>query len=70
MSAIDSLRLDKTYISTSSLFEESDEKKYWLSKTPQERLQAVEFMRQVNYRYDPSSDRLQRVLTIVEFSQG
>lgn len=56
--------LDKTAIKVTSLFDESDEKDYWLSKTPDERLLAVEFMRQIAYGYDPSSARLQRVFTV------
>jgi len=50
----------------SSLSDESDEKLYWLSKTPRERLIATELMRQINYGYDPTTARLQRVLEIVE----
>jgi len=50
----------------SSLFEPSDDKEYWLSKTPQERLEAVELMRQIVYGYDPSVTRLQKVLEIVQ----
>jgi hypothetical protein len=57
--------LDRTAFSVASLSDESDEKAYWLSKTPQERLQAVELMRRMNYGYDRASARLQRVLEIV-----
>jgi hypothetical protein len=56
-------RIDKSSFSISSLLDESDEKLYWLSKSPLERLEAVELMRQINYGYDPSS-RLQRILTM------
>ena len=45
-------------------FDQSDDKSYWLSKTPYERLQALELMRQIIYGYDPSAARLQRVLEI------
>ena len=41
--------MDKRAFSVASLFDEPDEKTYWLSKTPYERLQAVELMRQVVY---------------------
>lgn len=54
-------KIDKTAFSTGSLLAPSDEKAYWLSKTPEERLQAVELMRQIVYGYDPSTTRLQRV---------
>ena len=36
------LSKDKTAFSVASLFDEPDEKAYWLSKTPDERLQAME----------------------------
>lgn len=46
--------------------QQEDEKNYWRSKTPHERLQAVETTRQMIYGYDPASTRLQRVLEVVE----
>jgi hypothetical protein len=68
MSAIDSPlpRMDKTVFSVSSLLDESDDKIYWLSKSHQERLQAMELMRQTIYGYHPSTARLQRVLAVAE----
>ena len=60
--------LDKTVFSVVSLFDPPDEKAYWLSKTPQERLEALESMRQVAYGYDPATARLQRLLEITERS--
>ena len=59
-------KMDKTAFSVTTLSEKSNDKEYWLSKTPQERLQALEMMRQINYGYDPVTTRLQRVLEIVE----
>ena len=53
-----------------SLFEESGEKSYWLSKTTYERLAAVELMRQIIYGYDPSTTRLQRVFEITQRTTG
>ena len=66
MSEIDSLRMDKTVFSVRSLFDESDDLEYWLSKTPQERIEAQELMRQIAYGYDPSTARIQRVLEVVQ----
>ena len=62
--------MDKTAFSVTALSDEIDKEeiKYWLSKTPQERLQALELTRQIVYGYDPSSTRLQRVLTITELA--
>ena len=70
MNKIDALKIDKTAFSVTSLFDESDEKAYWLSRTPHERLEAVELMRQIIYGYDPTSTRLQRILNIAELTSG
>lgn len=61
--------MDKTVFSIGSLEEQGNDKAYWASKTPAERLQAVEFMRQVMYGYDPDTTRLQRVFTITQQSR-
>ena len=60
-------KLDKTAFSIISLDQnEEDEKVYWLSKTPYERLDAVETMRQIIYGYDPTTTRLQRVFEVTQ----
>lgn len=59
-------RLDRSVMIVNSLYEQSDEKGYWLSKTPSERLEAIEQIRQIVYGYDPATTRLQRVLEVVE----
>ena len=64
------VRIDRTAFSIASLNDPSDERAYWLSKSPHERLRAVEIMRQILYGYDPSSTRLQRVFTIAQRSSG
>ena len=70
MRAIDTFRMDKKEFSVLSSFEAADtaDKAYWHSKTPQERMAALELMRQINYGYDPTTERLQRVLEIAEFT--
>ncbi len=64
---IDTFKMDKSAFSVCS-FEEAEEqdKAYWLSKTPLERLAALEYMRQMVYGYDPDTARIQRILTVVE----
>ena len=59
--------VDRSVITVGSVFEESDEKAFWLSKTPLERLEAVELYREIAFGYDPFTTRLQRVLEIDEF---
>ena len=60
-------RLDKTVFSVVSLEEaDNDEVEFWLSKTPYERLDALETLRQIFYGYDPATTRLQRIFEIAE----
>jgi hypothetical protein len=70
MDRVDSVKVDRKAFSVTSLLEPSDEKAYWLSRTPYERLAAAEMMRQIVYGYDPSTTRLQRVLEIAQRPQG
>jgi hypothetical protein len=63
---IQDLKIDKTAFSVTSLSAPSDEKGHWLSKTPHQRLQAVELMRRIIYGYDPTSTRLQRVFAVTQ----
>lgn len=65
---LNDVKLDKTAIRVYSSFEEADadDRKYWQSRTPIERLEALELMRQSAYGYtDPTAKRLQRILEIV-----
>ena len=60
-------KLDRTAFSVVSSFEEADrqDKEYWLSRTPYERLQYMELLRRINYGHAATA-RLQRVLEIAE----
>lgn len=60
-------RLDRTAFSIVSSFEEADQqdREYWLSRSPLERLQQMELLRRINYGADATAG-LQRVLEIVE----
>jgi hypothetical protein len=70
MKAIGTFKMDKGVLSIISLSEESDEKEYWHSKTPYERLEAVELMRQINYGYDLATSRVQRVLEVTQLTSS
>ena len=64
---MDRFKIDRSAFSVISLDEQDEDlKRYWHGKTPQERLAAAELMRQTNYDYDPVSDRIQRVIEVVE----
>jgi hypothetical protein len=62
----DSSRFDKTAFRVHLLDEEGDARAFWWSKTPDERLLALEMMRQSMFGYDPLTERVQRVLTVSE----
>jgi len=66
VSNLSECRLDKSAFSVVPLSEADDDREYWLSKTPRERLEALEFVRQVFYAYDPATTRLQRVFEVVK----
>ena len=66
METVDTARMDKSVFEIKPMSEHGDDRAYWASKTGAERLAAVEFMRQVMYGYDPSTARIQRILTIAQ----
>lgn len=62
-------KIDTTAFSVTSFTEADDaDRAYWLSVDPQTRLAALEEMRQINYGYDPASDRIQRTIEVVQRS--
>ncbi len=66
MKAASSLKIDKSFVSVSRLTDIPDDKTYWLSKTPYERIQAVDTLRRLNYGERQSTARLQRVFEITQ----
>ncbi len=61
-------KIDKTVVSVSTLYNEIDDKDYWLSKSSEERLKAVELIRQTLYGYSFATARLQRIFEITELT--
>ena len=59
------LKIDRKAFSVGSLTDPSDEKAYWLARTPSERLKQVEILRRINYGHRATA-RLQRVFEITE----
>jgi hypothetical protein len=58
--------IDKTHISVRSLNDPDDSVEIYRQYTPEERLQILELLRQIAFGYDPTTERLQRILTVVE----
>lgn len=46
--------------------DEAEQRRYSLSKTPVERMAALEMLRQMNYGYDPATARLPRSFEILQ----
>ncbi len=63
-------RLDKSVLTVSSLEKDEEEKNFWLSKKPLERLEAVELNRRMVYGQDRVTSRLQRLLETSELSRS
>ncbi len=61
-------KLNKNKFSVVSLTSKQSDKEYWLSKTPIERLEFVEYLRQINYGYDKATSRLQKFFEVTELS--
>lgn len=49
---------------------DADGSDYWHDRSPLERVEAIEFMRKVMFGNDRVSQRLQRVLTVVELKKS
>jgi hypothetical protein len=67
---VSSAKMDRTAFSVVPLGQEPNDRAYWLSKTVDERIEALELLRQIHYGYDPTTQRLQRVLTVAELGES
>lgn len=62
------MRLDRTALSVVALAEaDQADQAYWRSRTPEERLAALELSRQITYGYDPTARGLSRFFEVAEF---
>jgi hypothetical protein len=65
----DKYKLDRGVLETGHLTSKPNGRQYWLSKTPDERFEALEILRQIAYGYDPATERLQRVFEVVKLDR-
>ena len=70
MDAVDAARLDRSAFEIGSLNDDREEIEYWRAKSPEERMEALELMRQIIYGYDPATTRLQRGFEVVELQRS
>ncbi len=61
-------RLNKDIVKITSLNDIEEEKRYWMSKSPIERIEAIEINRRMIYGRDRVASRLQRFLETAELS--
>lgn len=60
--------MNKKILSIANL-EDNDTRDYWKDKTYLERIEALEQLRQIVFGYDPSTERLQRILTVTQLKE-
>jgi len=60
--------LNKKILNVTSLDDIEEEKKYWISKSPLERIEAIEINRRMIYGQDRVTSRLQRFFETAELS--
>jgi hypothetical protein len=59
-------RLDKKIVRVTSLNDIDEEKRYWMSKSPIDRIEAIEINRRMIYGQDRATSRLQRFFETAE----
>jgi len=65
---LDEARVDRQAFEVTSFAEaEKSDREYWRSRTPDERLEALELSRQIAYGYDPTTRGLSRFFEVAEF---
>jgi hypothetical protein len=70
MDETDFPRIDRSAFDVRSVGDPSDEKRFWHGRSIEERLATLEYLRQLNYAYDPATTRLQRVLEIAQLPRS
>ena len=65
---LDEARVDRQAFEVTSFAEaEKSDWEYWRSRTPDERLEALELSRQIAYGFDPTTRGLSRFFEVAEF---
>jgi hypothetical protein len=68
MNPQDEYRIDRTAFSVVPLDEQDDDGAYWATKTPEERMRALEYLRRMAYG-DAATARLQRVFSVAKLGE-
>ncbi|MCK4905055.1 hypothetical protein KAS42_02260 [bacterium] len=62
-------QINKKIITVTSLDNIEEEKQFWLSKTPLERIEAIEINRRMVYGKTRTTSRLQRILEVAKLTE-
>jgi hypothetical protein len=65
-----SIRLDNHMVRIAKLGDCQSDLDFWLKKSPEERLAAVEYLRVMNYGYDPVAGRVKRVINVSDLDEN
>ncbi len=70
--SLERIKLDKTAFGVFSSFEDAEaaDRAYWQSRTPEERMIAIELMRQSAYGYNAATARFQRVFEVAQLKSS
>lgn len=63
---MDEIRLDKTVFEVVKGFDNTSDKEFWWSKTPEERLISLEYLRRLIHGDNYSEQGFQRILEVVK----
>ncbi|MBI3408790.1 MAG: hypothetical protein HY040_10575 [Planctomycetes bacterium] len=69
-SLLSKYKVQKDAFSVVSLHDPPDDMAFWLTKSPLERLEALELLRQIHYGQAAITGRLQRVLEIAKLEKS
>jgi hypothetical protein len=58
--------MNKSVFSCASFEQNPSDLEFWMMQSPEDRLNAIEFLRQQFYDYNPFTSRLQRILEIAD----
>lgn len=59
-------QIEPSQFSIHDLHEDGNDLAYWLTRSPQERIHALEYMRHMVHGVDQANDRIQRFFEIVD----
>jgi hypothetical protein len=59
--------LDRTAVSVGDVRDKRSDWAYWMTKTVDERFEAIQLLREIAYGHDAATARLQRVIEVAEF---